>query len=230
MSNKGIMVAILTVMLLTGLGFSSVHAATFSTPQGATESGGNPVNATVTFTLEAGKIELTIQNLESNQKTVAQSISDLFFTVSDANAPFYNYTSSANFVTVAGNGTATGAGNGATGWGLSQSSLINFHLDDLNGNAGPEHTILGAPDGAGIYSNANNSIKGNGAHNPFIDQSAWFEFYVPGVTAESAISNVVFSFGTVSGNNVSVPEPASLVLLGAGLLGIAWFKRKPVMG
>src|SRR5205085_2612081 len=45
------------------------------------ESGGNPVNATALFTTGAGFVDIKIVNLENNPNTVAQNVSDLFFTL-----------------------------------------------------------------------------------------------------------------------------------------------------
>jgi hypothetical protein len=52
---------------------------------------------------------------------------------------------------------------------------------------------------------------------------ATFEFTVdPGVS----IGDMSFSFGTTPGGNVSVPEPTTAALLGAGLLVVALLGRK----
>jgi hypothetical protein len=68
------------------------------------------------------------------------------------------------------------------------------------------------------------SIAGNGPHNPFLFETAMFDINISGVTSNSTISNVVFSFGTkpefvdgVPGTTPPVPEPASILLLGTVL-------------
>ena len=231
MFRKGLIVALIALISLA-FGFASAYALSFSTPDGAVESSGLPVDAQVTFTLGEGTISLTLQNLQANTRSVAQNISDLFFSVSGASGAFTNYTSNADlFINVKSNGTTSDVASGSTGWKLFQSDSVNFHLDDLAaGAAGPRNTIIGPADGLGIYSNANDSVAGNGPHNPFISQTATFSFFVPGVTANSVISNLLFSFGTTPGNDVdpptNVPEPVSLLFLGAGLLGLAGLRKK----
>jgi hypothetical protein len=95
-------------------------------------------------------------------------------------------------------------------------------LDVLGTQTAPTHTIIGPPGGGNTYSDANNSITGNGAHNPFLNQSATFTITGTGLTADTTITGATFSFGTAPGNDVvgvvSVPEPSSLVL---GLVGLS---------
>jgi hypothetical protein len=59
-----------------------------------------------------------------------------------------------------------------------------------------------------------------------------FTIAVTGVTASTQVSNFVFSFGTVAGNDVpgggQTPEPASMFLLGTGLLGVGGAIRRKI--
>jgi PEP-CTERM motif len=87
----------------------------------------------------------------------------------------------------------------------------------------PSEGILGPVSGDGKYDNANASITGNAPHNPFVNGSATYTFTVPtGVT----VSDVFFQFGTTRGANVSAPEPASILFLGLGLVGLPLLARR----
>ena len=101
---------------------------------------------------------------------------------------------------IAADGTFTDGNVVDTGWALSNVGST-FHLNVLGTAIGPAHLIIGGPDHSSVYSNANGSIAGNGPHNPFLGLSAVFLIVDPGITADTQVSNVVFSFGT-SFNNV----------------------------
>src|SRR5207302_171034 len=206
---------------LTGLGTqASASTITYVTPAGS-------VNASATFVTGAGELTITLQDLLVNPTTVAQLPTDLFFTLSGNLTSGSLTSSSGQERTVAADGTFTDGAVVSTGWLLTSGAT--FHLDDLNGGAGPTHALIGPPDSGGLYSNANGSIAGNIAHNPFLNQTATFILSIPGMTAETTVRSATFSFGTVSGNDVpgvpgggggaTIPEPASMLLFGLGLMG-----------
>jgi hypothetical protein len=225
---------------LLGLAMAA-HAGsfTFDTTAGATESGGNAVDASAAITTGAGTVTITLSNLFVNPLTVAQNLSDFSFVLSGTGFGSGSLgSSSGQEVTVAGDGSFTTGSSVSTGWLLSSPAAGSYKLDDLNGGAGPTHTIIGAP-GAGGYTNANNSITGNGPHNPFLNQSATFTLNITGVTANTTVSSAVFSFGTTSGDEVTgcvvggpscasstVPEPVSLSLVGGGLLALGLLRKR----
>ncbi len=220
----------MAVALATG---SMAHAQTFSTASGATESGGNPVNATATFHVTAGNVQIDVQNLIVNPTTVAQNISDLFFTITGPQTvgSFDPLLSSGAAITVAANGTFTSNGTiHPTHWFLdAYDGALGFHLNDIGGGQ-PDQTILGRPNGSGVYSAAGGSIAGNGPHNPFLVGDVTFNVAIAGLSATSTVNSATFSFGTAGGNNVTggvppqggplTPEGSSLFLMAPGLFPV----------
>jgi len=211
----------------------TAHAGTFTfqTAAGATESGGNPVHAAASVTTGAGTVTVQLFNMLANPTTVAQNLSDFAFSLSGTTALGSLASSWGQEITVAGNGAFTLGPTVAAGWILSSPTSGSYILDALAaGGAGPEHTIIGAAGIGGTYSNANGSIAGNDPHNPFLNQSATFTMNITGVTAATTVSNVVFSFGTASGNNSgggsTVPEPVSLSLVGGGLVALGLLRKR----
>jgi hypothetical protein len=206
----------------------TAKAQTFSTATGATNNTGNPVSATATFTLNSvtDTIHIDLTNNIVNQNDVSQNISDLFFTLSGPARTGSLTGSSGNTEFVNADRTTTAdKTNVSTGWVLDQTnSSTGLHLNGLAGSVNvPAYTILGKPDATGNYSNANGSIAGNSAHNPFLFGTVGFDISVAGLTADQTVTGIVFSFGTTAGNNVpanNVPEGNSLFLLAAGLMPV----------
>jgi hypothetical protein len=195
---------------------------TFTTPAGAT-TGGQPVDASATFDITAGQIGITLTNLQANPTSVVQNLSDLSFMVVSGSLDGSTLkSSSGNEITVNKDSTTSPGGTGvSTGWAYTGAGSQGL-LDVLGTTIGPAHLIIGPPGPGGVYSNANGSIAGNGPHNPFLDQTASFTITGTGITADSRITGVVFSFGTTEGANhvPAVPEPSTLAIAGLGGLGL----------
>jgi len=218
-----------------GVGTAAASTVTFTTASGATESGGNAVSATAVVTTNNGSITVVLTNNIVNPTTVAQNISDFFFTLGSSPGTLGSETVSGSLINIAANGTVSAASGTPSGWTLSANGNI-IHLDDLGAGApGPEQTIIGAPGAGGVYTNANGSIAGNDPHNPFISQTATFTIAASSVTSATTITAATFSFGTVSGNDVPgtpqgnpTPEPGSLflTLAGAGLVAVGMVRGK----
>ena len=229
---KLVICMVVGAVLFTAPMGSLSHAQTFTTPAGS-QINGLDVKAQAAFTIDdaTDTISIILTNLQANPTAVAQNLSDLGFILSSGQTSGTLSSSSGMERTVASDGTFTDGSIVATGWALTNnfsfgSAGTGLELSVLGTPAGPAHTIIGPPDNTGIYSNANNSIAGNGPHNPFLGQTATFTLSVPGIDTTTAISFVQFSFNTAPGSIVNVPEPSTLLLLGCGLFGFVGLRRK----
>lgn len=218
--------------IIAALGSGSIALASTITFIGSgTSSAGDAENSSAIFVTGAGTISVTLNDLLSNPTDVAQNLSDLLFTLSNGSTTGTLTTSSGTELTVNSGGTYSVGSSVPTGWALSSSggSLL---LEVLGTPEAPAHTIIGTSSNGtysgGTYSNANGSIAGNGPHNPFLESGTTFTLSVPGVTAATTITAATFSFGTAAGNTLigtasSVPEPITMLLVGAGLLALGRF-------
>jgi hypothetical protein len=229
---RSTILSLLAVVIL-GLGASGASAdQVFVTPTGQT-LGGEPVNGRVTFSQSGNILNITLENLQANPTSVIQTISGLRFSISTAGGTLTS--SSAEHIDIAGDGTYLSSGLSATDWILTSSSG-NYFLNGLGGN-GPDETLIGSPDGSNVYSNANSSIAGNSSHNPFLQEIATFSLTIPGLPPGTVVTNVVFQFGTgddrvggVPGGLTGVPEPATMLLLGTGLVAVGVRRRQRNQG
>jgi len=218
------------------------NAYVYSTPTGSLDPGGSgqTVSASASFTTNPnGTVDITLSNLLSASQMIsaAQLLSDLSFSMNNSLTSGSISTSSESKLSVASDGTSSAAGSGPVGWALTNTGAGTFHLDGLVGDSNNQAsgTIIGGTAG-NSYPNANNSIAGNSAHNPFAASTANFTLSIAGVTSSTVITSAIFSFGTVSGNNVTgclngtcspVPEPSSSAfLLGALMLGFLAYRKK----
>jgi hypothetical protein len=222
------------------LAFSVVASATtinFTTTGSPTDTAGDPVSASGSVTTGAGTVTVTLTDTLANPKDAGQLLSDFFFTLGTTPTSLGTTVTptGATLISIDSSGGVTSGGTAFATWGLSSNGAV-IHLDSLVG--GPSQTLIGS----GPYTAANGSIAGNGPHNPFLTGTATFTFLVGGVTADTTISAPVFSFGTVSGDNISgcivggpsctsvtTPEPLTLGLTGAGLIGIFFIRRRRPM-
>jgi len=196
-----------------------------------TGSGCSTTNVTGSIVAGNGTVTITLNNNLTNSQVVSviQNVSGVYFQVSGYNGGAVslsasNSTQSTN-IDGSGNAVLAGAVN-PTGWAAGHSgttiTACVVCAFGIGPTAGPEQTLIGGT-GSGAYASANGSIAGNNPHNPFLVGTVTFTLVVPGVTVNSTFTNVVIQFGTEATppQTQQVPEPASMFLLGTGLLGAA---------
>jgi hypothetical protein len=229
-----------TLMALFSMGLTTPRAEAsfvYNTAGGST-AGGQPVNATATFTITAGHVEILLTNLLSNPKSDIQTLNGIQFTLSSGQTVGSNFTSSALHRQIDSNApNPTGwhdVGVSSTNWNLNNGVSGGIELTSI-GNSGGSPTLIGGPDVAtNAYLAAGGSIAGSGPHNPFLAGTATYELDISGLQANASISSMRFEFGTAGGTNVtgmltpSVPEPSTVIMtsLGLGALGLVQRARR----
>jgi hypothetical protein len=197
----------------------------FSTPSGAT-NGTTPVAATALFTTSNGQLQITVQNTELDLLSESAALAEMTFQVSSIlTSP--GMTSSAEFATVKSNGSYSTSGPSSTGWTLTENSYTMTICDACTSH--PVHTMIGPPKTrTGRYTDANNTIDGSAANNPFLWESAAYTISSGALTMDVKITNVKFYFGAVAGqgevNGIGgeeLPEPSTTPLVAGGALLLA---------
>ncbi len=212
------------------------QASTITYSVVSTDTVGDAVSATAMFTLDnSGDLTLTLSNLESNEIDVGQAITGIKFNLSTLTGTASPSAETGDNITVNSKTSLTDNGVGAlTDLWTASTSLPTVTLTAL-GSGQPKSIILG-PETGGEYPDANGSIAGNSAHNPFVDGSATFTFTgLSGLTdrtISAILSSVQIGFGTAGNDYIpatvssSTPEPASVMLFIGGGLGLLALKRR----
>jgi hypothetical protein len=219
---------VMSVTVLAAICFIFAGAARadqiFSTPGGSTSTTGSPVSATVDFSLSGSTLTITLTDTQAGITNAGQLLTDVFFTLSAGSPALSSQTG--DLIMIDSGGAITDMGASTLGWGFGPAivnSTDGFELCVIC-QGGPTSGATPSEGIIGPTPNGNGSIDGNKPHNPFINQTATFT--LTGVSAGASVGDVLFSFGTVPGDNVpagpptSAPEPSSLLLLAVGLMGV----------
>jgi hypothetical protein len=217
---------------------SYADTITYVTSVGATTSGGS-VQGEADFVLGNNSISLTLTNLlqiAPNVMNASQLISGIYFDVSGipGSGHLADATSSGMKSYIYNNGTyAIGVNDPLTRWmGSKAGDTITFNAF----SGGTVNRLIIGPDSGNDFDPTNGGIYyvDNSLHNiSVVLGSATFDLTIPGVTANTKISNVTFLFGTDSANNDNkvagvspVPESSTILLLGIGLVGSGLVARR----
>ena len=235
----------LLVTATIAVSITTTAAASTISFTGIGTMGGLPVNVSADLVTGDGMVTVTLNNLQANPSSVIQGLSDFGFSIKGITNPAASLASSTGHeLNITDSGTfAVAPGAVDTGWELTTPSSGPFahgvYLNVVGTGIGPAHVILGPPNSStNLYdATGGGSIQGNQAHNPFLASGASFTINVAGVTADTLIQSVIFSFGTAAGNNLDgtcsrgcggdqVPEPVTALLLGGGLIMIEAVRRR----
>jgi hypothetical protein len=180
------------------------------------------------ITTSENMVTIRLANNLGNPSSINQALSGLALTFSTGQT-VGSLTSSSGLEQYIGVGTSTNIGVGPSGWLLMNNVGGGIQLCVACGSVGPARTIIHQ---SYTHNFLDGTIAGSSVNNTFLVGDVTFVLYVPGVTSGTYVTSATFTFGTVDQRRLTAypaapsPEPATLLLLGTGVAGVALRIRK----